>query len=514
MLNKIKYHSVPVLFLFAVSWVFSLSMLFFPYSTETFGHDAGIFAYIGYAITQGKPIYIGAWDNKGPLLYLIDALGIAINYRCGIYILELLSLFVTLLFIYKCALHFVPRYVAAIDAALVAMPLTITMEGGNLSEEWALPFTTIALYLIVKFFLNDYRLKKYEMMIVGACIAAIVLLRLNIITFIAVAVLGVIIKLIKEKQVPTLLNVALFAFIGFLIFVSPIAIYLIATGSLSACLDAAYLGAVGAFTKLETMDVIYNITTMILNLRDSGALIIIVLFVALLPFCLYKTKGKKDSFKTVLLIYYFGVFATIAANSISGAPYMHYFTSLVPVIIIPVIWFSKNIYSFLCENRAKSFASTAVIAALALAISVNSIVVLRNNIFSNLRDSADNYLNSQYIKIAEYVKANSSPDDTVMLIGDGTAATSYYRAKRIAASNRFYYANGQFTEESKRQFANEIFEDLKQNYPAIILFTNSDRMQDFVQHLDNPDDFNKFLDTNYVIDENDFSNITYLYVGE
>ena len=514
MLNKLKYHSVPVLFLFAVSCVFSLSMLFFPYSTETFGHDAGIFAYVGYAITEGKPIYTGAWDNKGPLLYLIDALGIAINYRYGIFILELVSLFIALLFMYKSALFFVPRYVATVDVALAVMPLTITLEGGNLSEEWALPFTTIALYFIVKFFCNNYYLKKYEMMIVGSCIAAIMLLRLNIITFIAVAVLGVIIKLIKEKQVKTLTNVALFAFIGFLIFLLPVAIYLIVTGSLSACLDTAYFGAVGAFTKLPTLEVVSNVTSVALNLVDCGAFVISVLFVAILPFYLYKIRGQKNNFKTILLICFFGVFATFAANSISGAPYMHYFTSFIPVIIIPIVWFSKIIYSFLCANKAKTFAATAVVAALAFVISVNSLGDLTSNIFSNLRDSSDNYLNSEHIKVAEYVKEHSSPDDTVLLLGNGAAATSYYRAKRIAASNRFYFANGRFTEEYKRMFANEILEDVKENVPAVILFSNEKQKQSFMQHLDNPEDFDKFLSDYYVLDKNDFSNITYLYAGE
>ena len=100
-----------------------------------------------------------------------------------------------------------------------------------------------------------------------------------------------------------------------------------------------------------------------------------------------------------------------------------------------------------------------------------------------------------------------------MLIGDGTAATSYYRAQRLAASNYFYYANGRFSEESKVIFANEIFSDMKEMHPAVILFTNQDKMYDFAQHLENPNDFNEFIEKYYVLDENDFSNITYLYIG-
>ncbi len=513
MLNKLKRHSIPIIFLLGVACVFSFSTFFCFYSKETFGHDAGIFAYIGYAITQGKPLYTGAWDNKGPLLYIIDALGILINYRYGIFILEITALFATLLSMYKTALFFVPRYVAAICAVLAFMPLTTALQGGNLSEEWALPFTTIAFYFIVKFFCNHYALKKYEMMIVGACVAAIILLRLNIIMFIAVAVLGVIIVLVKTKQIKTLLNVTLFALLGFFIFLAPFVIYLILTNSLSACLETAYFGTLGSFSQITKMQLLINISAMIFRFIESGGFFIIILFVAIFPFYVYKTKGQDSVLKTLLFICFFGLFATLIGNSVSGADHMHYFMCFIPVMLLPTVWFSKAIYSFFCTNRVKTFSATAAVAAFAFIISMNSIPVLRSNIINNLRDGTDSYLSAQCMKVSDYVKAHSSPDDTVQLIGDATAVTSYYRAKRIAASNYFYYANGRFSEEARKTFANEIFKDIKENRPAIVMFTNKDKFQDFTQCLDYPDDFTKYLEEHYTIDENDFSYVTYLRIG-
>lgn len=513
MINKLKCHSVPLLFLLAVAFAFSLSTLFCPYSKETFGHDAGIFAYIGYAITKGKPLYTGAWDNKGPLLYIIDALGIIINYRYGIYILEFVAIFLTLLFMYKTALFFVPRYVAVICSVLTVMPLTVALEGGNLSEEWALPFTAAAFYFISKYFCNGYQLRKYEMMIVGACISAIVLLRLNIIMFIAVAVLGVIIVLIKRKQIKSLLTVALFAFLGFLIFTAPFAVYLVMTDSLSACLEAAYFGAVGAFSEITKMQLITNVSSMAFAFINSGGFFIIIMFIAVFPFYLYKTKGQNSAFKTLLLICFFGLFATLAGNSVSGANHEHYFMSFIPVMLLPTVWFAKAVYSFLCTSHVKTYAATAAVAAFAFVISVNSVATLRTNIINNLRDGTGSYLNSQYMKVSNYVATHSSPDDTVQLIGDATTVTSYYRAKRIAASNYFYYANGRFSDESKRIFANKILKDMKENRPKIILFSNEEKMQDFTNHIDNPQSFKDFLKENYTVDENDFSNITYLRIG-
>lgn len=510
MTNSLKKHFVPVLFLVTAVFTFSFSMLFSPYSNETFGHDAGVFAYIGYAITQGKPMYTGAWDNKGPLLYFINALGIIINYRYGIYILEVISLFVTMLLMYKTALFFVPRYIALISTLLSVMPLTITLEGGNLSEEWALPFTAAAFYLIVKFFCGGYRLRRYEMMIVGACIAAIVLLRLNNIMFIAMSVLCIIIILLRKKQVKILAETALYAFIGFAVFTVPIAAYLIATGTLSACLETAYFGAVGAFSEITKMQMLINVSAMVFNFIKSGGFFVIILFIAVFPFYLYKTKGEASVFKTLLIICYLSLFATLAGNSVSGAKHMHYFICFIPVMLLPVVWFAKAIYMFFCENSGKTFAATASVTALAFLISVNSVADLRSNIINNLRDGTNDYLNSQSVKISEYVKTHSSPEETVLILGGAPAVTSYYRAKRLAASKYFYYANGRFSEEAKKIFASEIMEDIEENLPRIIIFTHESKMQDFIQHLDNSLEYTDFIEENYVAVENDFSYMTYI----
>lgn len=284
------------------------------------------------------------------------------------------------------------------------------------------------------------------------------------------------------------------------------------TDSLSACLKTAYFGAVGAFSEIGPMKRITNISALVFAFINSGGFFIIILFIMIFPVYLYKTKGHDSTFKTLLLICFFGLFATLAGNSISGEGYGHYFMPFIPVMLLPTVWFSGAVYSFLRTSHVDSFAATAAVSAFALIVSVNSLAVLRSNILNNLRDDTDSYLNAQCVKVSDYVKAHSSPDDTVQLMGGSDVATSYYRAKRIAASSHFYYANGLFSEDAKRTFANEILKDIKENCPRIILFAE-DQLQDFVQHLDNPEDFNEFLEENYTIDENDLPYIIYLYAG-
>ena len=40
------------------------------------------------------------------------------------------------------------------------------------------------------------------------------------------------------------------------------------------------------------------------------------------------------------------------------------------------------------------------------------------------------------------------------------------------------------------------------------------KLEDFLRHLDNPEDFTTLLENNYVVNKNDFSYISYIRVGE
>lgn len=507
--EKIKLHAVPTVIMMLVTFAFSLITCFSFYSNETFGHDAGIFAYIGYAITKGQAPYTGAWDNKGPLLYLIDALGIFINYRYGIFFLEILTLFITIIFFYKTALLFVPRWTSLICAVFCMLPLTATLEGGNLSEEYALPFTAAAFYFIAKFFCNDFILKKYEMMIVGACIGAVFLLRLNILAFLACAVLGVIIVLIKNKNYNTLLTVSAFALLGFLLFLTPFVIYLIAKGAFVACIDSAYLGTLGSFSPLAKIVFLKNITQMIINLIPSGAFFLIAFFLIFFPF--YAKKRKKDAspMKYLAYISFFGLIATLLANSLSGALHMHYFMSFIPVMIIPVVWFADYIHKFFDKQFPQSNYASAVCAVIALTLCISCIPKFHTTMFNNLRDGTKDYLNTNRAKVSHYLIENSEPTDTVLVLGDASAATSYYKAKRFAASNYFYYANGRFSNEAKNKFADEIQKDVVQQKPKLIMFSDQNKFDDFSKHLSNSESWHDMLNNEYSMQENDFNYIIY-----
>ena len=498
MLKTTKWRGLPYIVLLGLTCAFSLTLHFSPFSISSFGHDAGIFAYVGMALTKGEILYTGAWDNKGPLLYFLNALGVLINYRYGILIIEMLGLFTTSVFMYKTGLLFSSKPKSLVCTTFCLSLLIDTLEGGNLSEEYALPFTMIAFYFIAKFFKNEFILKKYEMMIVGACIAAVLLLRLNILAFLACAVLGVIIVLVAKKEFKTLAMVAGFALLGFFIFLTPFVIYLVTTDSWKMCLDTVYLGVVGFFTDVSVFSRLANAGDMVLNMKNSGALYMILIYIVAFPICFAKKKSKHSALEVLGVISVLGLLMTLLANIVSGASQHHYFMSFVPILIIPAIWMIDKLESmFPKENWNKKFfpilTSVVFIAFFA-------------NICSPIAHIVTGY-NCDLVtseKDVKYIAENTEPTDRIQVLGNALGATVYYRTNRLASSNFFYYANGMFSDSSKTYFADEIFSDMIKNPPKLIMFETENKYYDFIAHLTNGEDWEKLIESDYHEEENDF----------
>lgn len=494
---------------FSVFFVFFfLASTYFFLFSKGFGHDCGIFAYIGYAITQGKALYTEAWDNKGPLLYLINALGILIDYRFGICILEFITLFSSFFLLYKTANLYLNRPMSIVCAMCSMLSLTSTLEGGNFSEEYALPFTILGFYLIAKYLINGCTLKKFEMVIEGMCIAAVFLIRVNILAFLGCAVLGVVIILIKNKEYKKLVTVFGFAFLGFVIFVAPFVVYLQSCGALKACIDTAYLQLLGSFSERSLIDRISYVNTMVLEMTKSGSFFIIACFV-FFYFLYFRNKKEEDkSFFLLCRISVFGLLMTLLANSVSGASHFHYFISFIPVMIIPTVAMAKLVIIFIdqhCgEKQQNDGFKNCAVALLAVAISATCLVNYSASIYYRI---ANKGTLSYSETVAKYIADTTDESDVILVIGNESACTSYYGAKRLAASNYFYYANGRFSEEAKTHFAGKIYEDVIKTQPKLIMFENvssggfENKQADFVSHCGHSDEWNSFIEENYTSEE-------------
>lgn len=482
-----------------------LSATHFFVTSDNFGHDSGIFAYVGFAITKGKALYLEAWDNKGPLLYLINALGIVINYRYGICILEFITLLSSLCLLYKTANLFISKEASAACAMVCMMTLTTIYEGGNLAEEYALPFTILGFYLIAKFFKNDSSLSRFEMVITGMCISAVFLIRLNILAYLGCAVLGVVIFLIKKKEYKKLGMVTLYAFAGFVIFLIPFIIYLASTGTLKACIDTAYLQILGQFSDITIFQRINNMNLMTLEITGNGTFFIIVCFLFFYLLRLVTKRKDDEVFDYLCKIAVFGLITTFLANGASGSGHRHYFISFIPVLIIPTVALAKYIMQLIERNCDEKYHNddfkAAAIFVLAFAISAPSLFSYVYNTVTKINPDVISYQRT----VNKYIVENTDETDLIQVFGNDSAVSSYYGSGRLAASNYFYYANGRFSDEAKSKFAVKIYADVIKTQPKLIMFENTGnpgKMEDFIDHIPDKNAWYAFLNDNYDVTDN------------
>ena len=72
--------------LFIVAWAIVLGFLFvlaIDSFTATFSVDQAIFVYVTKGILQGEVPYLDRWDHKGPLIYIINLIGLIIDENWG-----------------------------------------------------------------------------------------------------------------------------------------------------------------------------------------------------------------------------------------------------------------------------------------------------------------------------------------------------------------------------------------------------------------------------------------------
>jgi hypothetical protein len=130
---------------FAVFVLFILLTVAFlarsPYSVPVPLRDSGIFLNIGSDILHGKILYQQTWDNKQPLLYVINAAGLWLGSGSvwGVWGLELALLLVVFYLSYRVVRSTLPPW-SSLVVIVMAFFAVFPFMGGNYSEEYSLVF--------------------------------------------------------------------------------------------------------------------------------------------------------------------------------------------------------------------------------------------------------------------------------------------------------------------------------------------------------------------------------------
>ncbi len=415
-----------------------LAVWLYPYDS-----DHWIFYYVGKTIAHGGLLYVNAWDHKPPIIFEFNALmsilfgGNLVLHRI---FLTVLAVFDTFLF-YKLAKLFSKNFFKENADKIVRISLLLYVfwrnlsqftSSGNNCENFGLIFLILMLlaffkwYSIIKNQMSDNKNFKFQisnlgwLFLSGICLSVLFYLKENF-SLLSLPIIIEIFLLSYKSFKKFIVNYLIFG-IPFLLQTAFWIFYFKAHNAL----NDFWVAAVAFSSKYAKSALSGDVSP-----HKIFILIIAPFFLALATFAIYLLKDlkkiKSDTFYRFILI---GSVAAVIACFGVGSFYPYYFLIGMPFFVL-IFAYGGNI--FLNLAKPKNFAVVLILLAMMLV----SFGISNKELLNFFSGSAKTDLN-QYQEIADYVKANSSPNDKIEAYTYGAVL---YRMTERDAGSRYVSAS-------------------------------------------------------------------------
>lgn len=403
--------------------------------------DSAVFRYVALVMKRGGMMYRDVFDHKGPVIFLLNRLGMLIDYRNGIWIVEILSLYITAVCTYQIAKRFLKPVTALIAAITVLLQLyPFIINGGNYVEEYALPFITGGLLIYVQYF-QDKRTSPVKLVICGFCFMGVLLLRPNMIGTWIVFSFAVLIAELEQKSKKWVFYIIWFL-AGAALLLVPILLFLKTNNALSDFFKQ-YIQFNAIYTDNQSGNRIHAIMHFLSMGTVFASLIILVVYILL--------DKEKDRLARIWLVY---ILISLPIVALSGREYEHYGIILVPLSILPI----SLLLRFLFEKAlSRKYLYCALLATL---IALSYPYIHHNNMLGSVL-TTDQCMDGL---VANFIKQNTDPNDTIIV--SGTRDVIYFLSERLAASKYSYQSP---IGEMDPTIYDQTMEDVEKNKPVFLV---------------------------------------------
>ena len=348
----------PIFLWLAALIVSSLFLLFASvYTTplnDYYGYDSAYYLLIGKGICQGKIPYLDLYDQKGPLVFYLNALGYWITgSRGGVWMLQVLFMTFTVMFLYRTFRLFVGFGRAWLLIVLFFFLYCGTAREGDLVEEWSLVFSALPMYLSLRFLTTGHPLRKHPLkysFAYGICLGAHLMNRATNAALVCGLILSFTFLMLREKEYTALMKNALSVLMGTGLFLLPWILYLRSVGALGEFFYAAYIhnyhyAANGTAAK---------------NLSDWAEIFLKNLMVPVSAWIVVKlVPGEKISLRVAAPAVCMGVIGMWTMTM--GFGLKNYFMNIIPVLLLDVCLGMLLIPENGSHSRRKSILATAAL---------------------------------------------------------------------------------------------------------------------------------------------------------
>jgi len=397
-----------VYFSIAVSTIIvALSLRSNPFSTTMPQNDSSMFIYFGRGMNNGLIPYVDMFDHKGPVLFIINQLGNLLGFghdEFGIWLLQTIFYLITIIIWYKIGKMLTSnKLLISMGLIYSSIIAANTFEGGNLSEDYALVFISLALLYFIKILFTDVS-NKLDLYIIGVMAGLVFFTRANMVAVWVVFPSYLIFKAVRKENVDILKQVC-YVFLGGITVVGLILLWSIIQNNTyemlyqSLIFNFKYAGQATFERKLAATRffmTFYN------NFGISGFMAVFLLSIPVI-------KSKKTKILSFLLIILTALnFYTII---MSGFNFLHYTTTFLPMLFICIIIGFDSIMNVFKEKGVK-FNNSSIILLTFVALSLIPAWTTFSDIKAlNSGNQAREY--SAMGRIAEFISENSNEDDLI-----------------------------------------------------------------------------------------------------
>lgn len=332
--NKLSQNALIILIgLLSFAFLSFFSYYTSPITTVDNGADAAFFRLVGQGMTKGYLPYRDFFDMKGPFFFFIEYIGQLISYgRMGVFIMQLINLTAVLLVI--CKIYELSNVKSNLVKLGLLLPIlcvaSFTFEGGNLTEEFSLFEILSCLYLGLLYFEkiddeSDFWQKKIYFiggLWFGICFGLLVMIRITNVAFICAIALVIFLQLIIKKRFLQIAVVVGSFVLGLAISMSPALLFYTSKGLFNELIDSMFILGFKYSGEKSFAD---HVVEAVLGDRKFQLLLIII--PASVPFVLGWRSWKERL--VVLTGALFSFFAIVSGNN-----YLHYYTLVIPLIVI------------------------------------------------------------------------------------------------------------------------------------------------------------------------------------
>ena len=425
-----------------------------PLSKAASGSDSSVFLTIAQGMLRGKLPYVGFFDHKGPLIYFINAIGLSMGGMVGVWLLEWFFMFVSACFAYKISRFFSGKLASFFTIGFSFIVLSRFLEGGNLTEEYALPFIFIALYIFTRYCFTQIEPGKIQLAILGISFGVMLSLRPNMFGIWFGFCIVIIIRKLLQKEYKTLIHYFLFFIIGMSIAILPVFLFLYQKGAYNNFIYQYIIFNSTFFTRSPA-----QIITMSFLLNIDALMKVNCVCLSLIVGIIWLTKKQHNREYIFYIGYLVSCLTSVFLIVISMNRHEHYYLPLVP-LFVPVLSF--------CIDKLIVFFSTSRYGIIKYGIPLMILLIfVSHEIFMagyNIIGSLTSKTREEYRQIGTIIDANTREDDVISVLGNRCIV--YLYTKRNSAS-KYIYQSAIATRSI--EMVNEYLYDILTQKPKILV---------------------------------------------